>query len=180
MDFFAAGGEGRGMRAGFVVALVMVTACPGDKGGSTGTTTEAGSTGGTTGTTAGTTTEATGSSGSSGLTGGVTGKCEELADQASCEAVSAEDFSCEWVDVQEVAVDMCVVGGTAKRCVEVSFNDGGCSPCFYKDLGGGQFEGVVLDPQHVGCQSNAEFSSCTFFDGPDAPICACLCPDLVP
>lgn len=164
-----------------LLLVLFTTACPGDKGGTETTGGPGGSTEGTASASTGgseATTSAT--SGNTEATTSVTTggdvNCAAFVDEASCNAAMMVETRCQWVEVQQINPDMCVLGGTTMRCIEVSINDGGCSPCLYKDLGGGSFEVVDLGLNHSGCQLDAEFSSCYLFEpGQDPPVCACVC-----
>jgi hypothetical protein len=114
-------------------------------------------------------------------TGSPSGECADLKDEKSCSAVSNEEFRCEWMLVEQLTLDMCVFGEGQERCVEISNNDGGCSPCRYKDLGGGQFEVIQGKDDFPGCQFMAEFQSCYYWEeGQDPPVCECMCPEFQP
>lgn len=162
-------------------ALALLCACPSDKDEETGAETGASSsgdpsTGGSAETTSEPTTGSTGESTGSESTGSVTSECGELTDPASCNAVFKEESRCQWLEVQQIAVDMCVPGSSESRCVEVSVNDGGCGPCIFKDLGGGAFEVATRGFDDVSCQSDVEFESCSEFSEDNPPICDCFCP----
>lgn len=160
--------------------LLLATACPGDKGGTETTGGPGGSTEGTASPATGTSTEASTAASTAVTTGGDV-NCAAFVDEASCNAAMMVETRCQWAEIKQVSPDMCVFGGTSMRCIEVTINDGGCSPCLYKDLGGGDFEVVDLGVNHFGCQQDAEFSSCYLFEpGQDPPVCACVCEGLPP
>jgi hypothetical protein len=184
-------------------ALALLCACPTDKDEESGPETGASSSGdpstggattGATDPTTGGSTEVSGSTASESTasetsadetTAGETTagpvECSDLKDEASCNAVVHEESRCEWRLVEPLTLDMCVFGEGQARCVEISINDGGCSPCRYKDLGGGQFEVIRGDEDFPGCQFMAEFQSCYYFEpGQDPPVCACMCPEFQP
>ena len=165
--------------------LLLATACPGDKGGTETTGGPNGSTEGTsasvTGGSEGTTEATTEATATTAATTGGDVNCAALVDEASCNAAMMVETRCQWAEVKQISPDMCVFGGTSMRCIEVTINDGGCSPCLSKDLGGGDFEVVDLGVNHSGCQQDAEFSSCYLFEpGQDPPVCACVCEGFQP
>lgn len=177
------------LRRATPLLLLLATACPGDKGGTEttggpGGSTEATAATGSSETSTAASTEASTEASTAASTAVTTGgdvNCAAFVDEASCNAAMMVETRCQWAEIKQVSPDMCVFGGTSTRCIEVTINDGGCSPCLYKELGGGDFEVVDLGVNHSGCQQDAEFSSCYLFEpGQDPPVCACVCEGFQP